>query len=199
MLSFAKKNHQKFIPRHPSQEDIYLVSFPKSGNTWLRFLLATAIKLHYDIKREVNFFSIHDIIPDVWISRDIRCQGIFGESALPRILKSHSSHNPYYHRVLLLVRDPRDTLISYYYYLSNYGKVDLDKLPFSEFIKDNKYGVQAWLKHTDSWLKVNRPAQIIRVFRYEDLLQDPEKQLYLMLDLIGIPVDFDKIKLAIEL
>lgn len=52
------RERRNFIPANAMAEDIYLVSFPKSGNHWLRFLLANAIKTHFTIDREVNFFTI---------------------------------------------------------------------------------------------------------------------------------------------
>lgn len=191
--------YRRLLPDNHCLEDIFLVSFPKSGNTWLRFLIASAIQQRYGLQRRVNFFSIHDIIPDVGLSTKIREQGVFGCSHLPRIIKSHSGYNPYYHRVLVLVRDPRDAIVSYYHYLKNYNhRAVSDGMTMSQFIRDKNYGPEAWVAHTESWLNVNRAEQIIKFFRYEDLLQDTEKQLYLMLDLMGIEADSSTLQAAIS-
>ena len=195
--SLEKFKYQRFLPDNHCLEDIFLVSFPKSGNTWLRFLIASAIQQRYALQRNVNFFSIHDIIPDVGLSNKMRAQGIFGCSYLPRIIKSHHSYNPYYHRALILVRDPRDAIVSYYHYLKNYNRVVSDATTMAQFIRNKQYGPEAWVNHTESWLNVNRAEQIIKFFRYEDLLQDTEKQLYLMLDLMGIDADSSTLQAAI--
>ncbi|MEO0455220.1 MAG: sulfotransferase domain-containing protein [Cyanobacteria bacterium P01_A01_bin.114] len=191
------RRYERFLPDNHRLEDIFLVSFPKSGNTWLRFLIASAIRQQYNLSRGINFFSIHEIIPDIVLSRKIRDQGIFGEARLPRIIKSHAAYNPYYHRALVLVRDPRDAIVSYYHYLKNYNRAVSGDMSLSQFIRHKKYGAEAWAKHTDSWLHVNRSEQIIKFFRYEDLLKDTEKQLYLMLDLMGLETDSENLKTAI--
>jgi len=41
-------------------DDIFLVSFPKSGNTWTRFLIANLV--HPEEK--VGFENIHRLVPD---------------------------------------------------------------------------------------------------------------------------------------
>lgn len=192
------RHYYRALPDNHRLEDIFLVSFPKSGNTWLRFLIASAIQQQYDLPGRVNFFSIHDLIPDVMLSRKIRDRGIFGQAHLPRIIKSHTSYNPYYHRVLLLVRDPRDALVSYYHYLKNYNRAVTDNMTISQFIRSPRFGAQAWVNHMESWLHVNHAEQIVKFFRYEDLLQDTEKQLYLILDLMGLDSDAAALQRAIE-
>ena len=44
--------------------EFFLSSFPRSGNTWVRFLIANVynnIKKRYD---EIDFFNIHEIVPE---------------------------------------------------------------------------------------------------------------------------------------
>lgn len=179
------RKYEKLLPENHSLEDIYLVSFPKSGNTWLRFLVANAIKVKYQITREVNFFSIHDIIPDVHISRSILSQGPFGRNDLPRIIKSHSAFNPYYHRVIFLVRDPSDVMISYYFYLKNYQSIPAD-MRMSEFLNHEKYGIEAWSSHTRTWLQPQKIGQILKVVSYESLKENTEEELRKVMSLLGL-------------
>lgn len=176
--------YEHLLPVDHKLEDIFLVSFPKSGNTWLRFLVANAIKVKFNIDRQVNFFSIHDIIPDIQLSRNICSHGPFGRQDIPRIIKSHGAYNPYYHRVILLIRDPRDALISYYYFLMNYDKVSSNS-NLSQFIRNPKYGAQAWAAHTESWLFTKNSSQNIQLLLYEELLSNPHEQLRKVMDLIG--------------
>ena len=147
----AKKiKYGRSLHKNHVVEDVFLVSYPKSGNTWLRFLIANAIKVHYNVEQDVNLFNILDIIPSIIGDGNLRPEGPFGRTDIPRIIKSHSAYNPYYYRVILLVRDPRDVMISYYYYLKDRKQID-DKLEISEFIRHTKYGINRWTEHTKSW------------------------------------------------
>ena len=47
-------------------DDVYLVSYPKSGNTWLRFLIANLIHP----QEEVNFLNIESVLPSIYILPD---------------------------------------------------------------------------------------------------------------------------------
>lgn len=194
----SDRDHRRFLPDNYSLSDVFVVSFPKSGNTWLRFLIANAIKIKYKVERDVNFFSIHDILPDVHISSKIVSQGPFGIRELPRIIKSHTEFNPYYSRVILLVRDPKDVVISFYHYLKNYKKIPAD-ITMSEFIRDKKYGAPAWVEHTGSWLRSYKAGYIVRVFRYEDLKDNTAKELGEIMNLIGISLTSDELTKAVEL
>lgn len=199
-LERRRRFYNERLPANNTTDDIYLVSYPKSGNTWLRFLIANAIKIHYGIDREVNFFTIQDIIPGIGKSRNIRAAGLFGRPDLPRILTSHSDYNPYFMRVIFLVRDPRDVIISHYYYAKARKSIP-ESMKLSQFIRDEKYGPVAWLRHTESWYSPGAasPEQRIVLFKYEDFLKDTYSQLDRLTNLIGIPVTGDSVKRAVEL
>ena len=181
-------------------EDVFLVSYPKSGNTWIRFLIANALKFHFQIDREVNFFTIRDIIPGIKSkNRNFSSSGPFGVPSIPRIIKSHASYNPYYDRVILIVRDPRDVVISYFSYLKNYTESIPKETDISSFIRDERLGVNAWTKHTVSWLsKENNSNQIIKLFLYEDFLKNTKGSLADLMDLIGIEVDDSVLEQAVS-
>ncbi|MCU0527800.1 MAG: sulfotransferase domain-containing protein [Elainella sp. Prado103] len=193
--SIAKEKNQN-IPTDHKLEDIFLVSFPKSGNTWVRFLIANAIKLHYGIQRDVNFFTIQDIIPDVQLNNNIRSSGPFGIAELPRIIKSHSEYHPKYQRVILIVRNPQDALISYFYYLNSLGIIS-DDWTLSQFVRSN-FGAKAWNKHAQSWLQTKQ-GQYIRIFKYEDFLADPVQQLAQVMNLLGLSITSEVLEKAVYL
>ncbi len=196
--SFSDKKYLDALPKDYSMDDIFLVSYPKSGNTWLRFLIANAIKVHYRIKREVNFFNIQEIVPGLKGNNNISDKSPFGISELPRIIKSHSSYNPHYHRTILLVRDPRDVMVSYYYYLKNHHSIP-DNYTISDVIKNNNYGVDAWLDHTNSWCLNYKQGQAIQLFRYEDLIHNTKDELDRLMNLIGLVMKEEELEKAISM
>ncbi|NJM87068.1 MAG: sulfotransferase domain-containing protein [Hydrococcus sp. RU_2_2] len=190
--------YRRSLPQNHMVEDIFLVSYPKSGNTWIRFLIANAIKVHYQIEREINFFSIDDIIPAVQGFTNLKPQGPFGLTELSRIIKSHAAYNPYYYRTILIVRDPRDVMVSYYYYLKSCCRIT-ENYPLTDFIHHETYGVDAWVNHTTSWFYTVKPGQIVQLFLYEEFIQEPVKQLGQLMNLIGLKIEESNLVKAIEL
>lgn len=193
------RERRQFTPVNAMAEDIYLVSFPKSGNQWLRFLLANAIKVHYAIDREVNFFTIDDLIPNIHAAtRNLRSSGPFGRPDLPRIIKSHCDYNPYYNRVLLLVRDPRDVVISYYHFLKDRQMI-LANWTISQLIRHPHYGATAWAAHTQSWCSQFKSGQNIQLFLYEAFLQDTPQQLDRIMRTLGLQLTGESLETATKL
>jgi sulfotransferase family protein len=67
-------------------DDIFLVSFPKSGNTWTRFLLANLIFP----ETPATFANLHRLIPDP----SATTKREFRHIPQPRIIKSHECFDP---------------------------------------------------------------------------------------------------------
>ena len=81
-------------------DDTFIVSYPKSGNTWTRFLIANL--LHPEI--HADFGNINDLIPDP----EALSKRKMDRMPRPRVIKSHQYFDPRYPNVVYIVRDPRD-------------------------------------------------------------------------------------------
>lgn len=184
MLSKFKKFKKVAWP--PLSSDIYLVSYPKSGNTWLRYLLSNCIIKYLGSNREVNWFNLQEFIPDIDVNNILPLTSSFSE--LPRIIKSHAEYNPHYLRVIYLVRNPVDVVESYYYYNKNF-----EKYSDADFL-NSRYGIEPWLTHIESWSKNPRQGQIVKFIKYEDLVLETEKTISYILSIIGIPLSEVHIK-----
>lgn len=173
--SFLKKviyySFEKTLMEKPRHDDIYLVSYPKSGATWLDFMMANIHTKLSKLEIQVNFFNIHMIIPDVHFNPQadnfLKFPGI-------RMAKSHSSYNPYYKHIVYLVRDPRSVMVSYYYFLRCLGEYEGD---LSSFIRSKRYGICAWCEHISGWVEKTLPGTRIVFIRYEDMMQNPRETL----------------------
>lgn len=173
-------------------DDVWLVSFPRSGNTWLNFLLANLMVKYCRKSVDFNIRTVHDIVPDIHYNKENIPEDL-GFYPFPRIIKSHAGYLPDYKRVIYIVRDPRDVMVSYYDYLTK--KINGPNFKnFSDFIKNRKYGLPAWCKHLKSWM--NKWDIIIK---YEDLKENSYTQLKRILSFLKLDdiVDGD-IELAIE-
>lgn len=89
-------------------DDTFLVSYPKSGNTWVRFLVANFVHAEQD----VTLLGADRLIPNV----DGESRKYFKQMPQPRVIKSHYPFHPSYKRVIYVVRDPRDVVVSQYHF-----------------------------------------------------------------------------------
>lgn len=179
LLKIKYYNFLKLTPYNSKHNDIYIVSYPKSGSTWLSFLVANAGLKYFKVNKQINFFNYHHIIPDIHDGRDIK------ENIHPfnsRIIKSHSFFNPFYKSVLYVIRHPEDVMISYFIFLSKLGRY---KDNISKFIRSKKFGISSWVNHVDGWLSNNNPALGIIVIRYEDLKNNSSKEIINLFEYLG--------------
>lgn len=184
---------REFLPAELCDDDLFLVEFPKSGVTWLTFLVANITALLNGDRRSVTFFNINDFVPDIQSVRHFRPQ----PGALPgyRCFKSHSPYLRQYRKVFYLVRDPRHVMASYWAFLQALGwwRGTLDEL-----VADRKLGIDAWVDHVTGWLDGVDPAASFTLIRYEDLLSNTAGELHRLYRLLGLPITDDIIAAAVE-
>jgi hypothetical protein len=182
------------FPANPCHDDLYLVEFPKSGATWLCFLMANAnLLLSGDDRQRVTFFNIHAFIPDINVSPRLADP----VTALPgfRLIKSHAPLNLNYPRVFYLVRNPCDVMASYHAFLNQTGwfRGSLDCL-----IEHPEFGIAAWTRHVSGWLDNVPPSRSFALLRYEDILADPTKELVALYRLLGFDISGQIVVKAVE-
>jgi hypothetical protein len=198
-LLFKPKRHQgsKFIGNNLSvlPDDTFLVSYPKSGNTWLRFLIANLVG---KINADISFRNIEKIVPDIYRNSDNTLLGI----AQPRVLKSHEMYQSHYPQVIYILRDPRDVAVSYYHHLIKVNRFP-ESMPIEDFIDGfiagkfhQKFGT--WKAHVNSWTTDNFPEENRLVIQYEALLSNPHTELKSIANFLGIQATFEKLQTAVE-
>ena len=99
-------------------------------------------------------------------------------------------------RVILLVRDPRDTLVSYYLHCSRRRRVYQGEI--SSFIRDESFGIEKVISFINIWIENRHVPEDFCLIRYEDIHRNAHSQLVLLLDFMGIPVDSRIVKTAVE-
>jgi hypothetical protein len=154
-------------------DDVFLVSYPRSGNTWTRFLLGNLI----DQKDPVTFANIETRVPEIYFNSDHAMRGL----PRPRLLKSHECFQPHYRRVIYIVRDPRDVAVSFYHHNVKAGNIP-DDYPMQDFIPrffhaefDTKWG--SWSDHIRSWLLLRQGHPDFLALRYEDMKKETFREL----------------------
>lgn len=165
----------------PHPPVVWIASFPKSGNTWLRFLLAHLLFGPFDRSGDVQ-----RRIPDIHRPLPEGGRPLFRGAQL---YKTHWSFErcrafgPKIAGAVCIVRDPRDVVAS----LLGYGKIEPGP-PQLALVRDfvrfggtlprlREVGVPGWAEHVCGWLVDARRRIGLVSLRYEDLLADPVGQL----------------------
>ena len=176
-------------------DDVLIVSYPRSGNTWFRFLIANLLSTD-----PASFGNIERIVPDIYTNSDVQLLGM----PRPRILKSHEPFTPLYRSVVYLIRDPRDVAVSLFHYNVKVRALEPD-FPLDRFIDQfidsasevNRFGT--WGEHVRTWIAAERTPEHFVIIRYEDLLADAPSQLRRICNVLGIPGDDARIQRAVQL
>jgi hypothetical protein len=191
------KDKDKGIPNNPYSNDIYIVEYPKSGITWLCFLISNSILSNNkkDESMRVTFYNIQQLVPDIHMSKDLSIHKLW-EMNTPRFIKSHHEYKSDYKNIIYLVRDPLSVMISYHKYLSGLDMIDMS---FSDFVKSKKYGISTWVNHINSWIKNTNNTQRMHIITYESLLEKPEATLENLFENLGISISNNSIRKSIEL
>jgi hypothetical protein len=170
-----------------AEEDVFIVGYPKSGNTWMQCLLAGAI---YGVDLELAPDSlVHDFVPDVHYKR------FYKRYSSPVFFKSHALPVPEYRRVVYLVRDGRDAMVSYWHHLQATNRHELDFLKLVQ-AGEGLFPCK-WPDHVRQWLANPYKSRMI-IVRYEDLKQDPVLELRRILDFAGVQRDLAVIQRAAQ-
>jgi hypothetical protein len=85
---------------------------------------------------------------------------------------------------VLLVRDPRDVIVSLYYQRS--GRRGAYSGTLGEFLDERVGGFESLLRFYDAWAESLGQLRDVLVVRYEDLHADAERELRSVLDFIGL-------------
>ena len=169
--------------------DIFLVGHPKSGNTWLAYMLA--IYANNDSDRRINIANVGRFVPTIH-ARD-HAIGNYGDLNAPRIFRNESPVFPeLYPKTIYIVRDPRSVLLSYYHHcVHDTGEYDwhiedfVDEMLGEGCIRRLEPFLVRWDRQVDYWTQ-RAKLQAVTIVRYEDLKQDRRSVLTDLANFIGI-------------
>ena len=195
------------------KKNILLVSYPKSGNTWLRAIISNLLikkndfslndlkqiqllcsknnfknfkKIPYDKEGDINFDWTSDNI--------LKCQHNLNEkNIVHKFYKSHSvRHKKFTNETvnlgfIYIVRDPRDIVIS----LSKFagGSIDraIHELLYSRYSVARANGVKellsTWDLHFKSWREYQTVSRLF--LKYEDLLSQTNESVLKIIEFIN--------------
>jgi len=158
-------------------DDVFIASYPRSGNAWLAFIVLELCGRH------ATFDSVRFEVPIV--GAHSRAPALVPGGG--RFIKTHEQYLPAYRRAIHLVRDPRDVALSYFRFMQREGSLvfragdDVDATFdtfLGAFIRGRLHPSGTWQGHLRSWLDAaaSGNATILRL-RYEDMRADPALQV----------------------
>jgi estrone sulfotransferase len=186
-------DHSAFIPTiRPT--DVFICTYPKSGTTWLAFLLAQVLKS--DPNERLNLKNFNRYVPDVNLL--YTKAGSLAEHADkpdPRFFLVHARYDANFPKVVYVVRDPRDVMVSFWHYQKFLHKNFSQTL--EEYVASDAHWPCEWDEHVESWMMPRRHPQLMLV-RYEDMHADSAAILRNVLAFAGLTADEARIVQAVE-
>ncbi len=174
-------------------DDTFLVSYPKSGSTWARFLLAALANPN----ETVSFANIDRLLPSISSrsKRDLR------NHPRPRLIKSHEYFDARYQNVIYVVRDPRDVVLSQYRFFLKRGAIDdgyaLDRF-VDRFIAGSLNDYGSWGENVGTWLAARQERKRFLLLRYENMLRQTGQELTKVADFLGMQVSPEHLARCVE-
>ena len=158
--------------------DVFLASFPRSGNTWVRFFLCNLISLCEWDGREVDFSLLNQTMPELGVDNLL---ARWPHPTIPRVVKTHQRYRFVFGRraSIGIIRDPRDVMVSYYHFTHDRKRIYSGS--FAQFIRHPRYGLPSWFAHYASWR-----SRWSVVVRFEDMLEDPLRELRRILEVLDV-------------
>jgi hypothetical protein len=189
-------------------EVVWVSSYPKSGNTWVRFLLTNL--LHGRFEESQLIHEVTPVLERVLSPHQLRTDR-------KNFVKTHIAYTPDlpFHEAtvgaIYIVRNPLDVLASnlnYFFLTSNFDTADDTRIAaiagqyVEAFIKHRgdprwfQFNYGNWVQHVESWNDLNHPFPVLRL-RYEDLLEDPCAALVGICDSFGLGRSEDELRAAV--
>ncbi len=165
--------------------DGVIASYPRSGRTWLAGMIGDVLRQSLQLPVGHRYFVNTDAQQDL---EAFFTQ--FGPDAppIPARLATHKlSHStPRADHLVIVVRDPFDSLVSYYHYTTKLrGEFSGD---MDDFLGSKNHGVTRLAEWFNSWASRRTAATVVT---YERLRTDTAVQLGRALDGLGIDHDVD--------
>ncbi|KAJ4757445.1 Sulfotransferase [Rhynchospora pubera] len=197
MLRGALAMEQRFKSR---PTDIFLVSFPKSGTTWLKAMIfATLTRTSYPLDQHpLHSHNPHQCVPFIEREFATGCRQIIEAIPSPRAMSSHLPFSVLPQtitdsdcRIVYVWRDPKDVLVSMWHFAEKIMG-GADKIPTFEQLYDslcqgvNGFG-PIWNHVLGYWEESKRRPEKILFLKYENILQEPVKHAKQLAHFIGCP------------
>ncbi|MET4101855.1 hypothetical protein ABIE58_001279 [Roseovarius sp. MBR-78] len=191
--------------RRLQKADAVVVSFGKSGRTWLRVMVSRLYQQVYGLPEDTligfdNFHNMDSRVPRLFFTHDNYIGDYTGHT--------DSKVDFYDKKVLLMVRDPRDVAVSQFFQwkfrmpaekkaLNDYPP-DGDDRSIYDFVMHAGGGLPKVIDFMNIWAREREKLRALSVIRYEDMRANPFETLTEVARFLDIPADADRIQEAVD-
>lgn len=180
---------------HRRMSSHWFISFPKSGRTWTKTIVENYLcRLH-----GLPDFTFEEFLP--WVR-------VGSARKIPRIEFMHpycTETDPAVtdrlmeriagKKVIVLVRDPREVVFTYYFRLSKRFKDPrVRSMSLSDFIRHPSFGIGRIVDFTNTWYGAGDRFRDFLFLRLEDIKARPEEKIPGLLEFLGIPVNLEVLR-----
>ncbi len=160
--------------------DALVISHTKSGRTWLRVMISYLYHLKYGTPASeiMGFDNLHRMnpkIPRIYYTRD---------TVVPTFSRTGTGVAvPNDKKVVILIRDPRDVAVSFYFHVVNRASerelarkgisLQTRNLTLYEFVVDPALGVPRVIEHFNRWQHELSQRTDSMIVRYEHMRKEP--------------------------
>ncbi|MEO1018965.1 MAG: sulfotransferase domain-containing protein [Pseudomonadota bacterium] len=185
--------------------DALVISYTKSGRTWLRVMLSHLCHRLYQIDAQEliagdNFKRRNPKAPAIHFTRDM----VFP----PSDMGPTQHHITNAQSAIFLLRDPRDVAVSFYHHITKRAgpqerrrkgiEFDATTLDIDSFVLDQALGVRRVIAKLNEWAAGMDDISRHRLLHYEQLRADPCSELEATAQYLGLPADRSDIEAAVE-
>ena len=200
LANFRRAQHDRQLKQVRGSVDALLVSYPKSGRTWLRYLLSIYFAQVFDLGLAPDLRTTFQVVPnyDLDATRGLAAAEGIVQHDCQLVAASHRDWDPDLFAgkpTIFLIRDPRDVLVSSYFHQTRHKHRFDGELP--DFIDDADYGVGSIGAFHNRWLDGLRGQRHI-VISYEELSADTDSTVRRVLGFLDVPIDEPALEHAIR-
>lgn len=183
--------------------DAVIVSFGKSGRTWLRVMLSRFYQVKHGLgeRHLIGFDNLHaknGAIPRIFFTHDNYLKDFTGHA--------DTKEDYYDKKVVLLVRSPADVAVSQYFQwkfrmrpakklINDYPDADVS---LYDFVMRPNAGLPKVIEFMNGWARELPRLKHLLVVRYEDMRTDPGEVLRRIVEFIGTPGTAEEITEAVN-
>lgn len=175
---------QKGLDYKPDPSDVYIVTPPKCGTTWMQQIVHGL-----RTRGSMDFDDISRVVPWINMAHDMGIDIYAPQVAAPRAFKTHTPLNelPQGGKYIVVLRNPYDALLSHYHFFENMffekGSIDI-----KTFAKEHYIPGKDIVKHVLG-LWDQRMNDNVIVFCFENMKTDLAGTIEKVAGFIGIPLD----------